>query len=520
MSKIDVIKENIQFEQLLRECDTTNALNEEYLIPDTHPDVEKVLMIEARPNISSKEILADKVIIEGTVDYNLLYLAKEENTIVSSVNYSQQFNSSLSLEEGEHRVLCEVECSIEHIEGKIINERKVAIDGMLAFNWELYNEKEVELIKDIEGADGVEILKKNEVINNTNANKNIDIAGKSVIRVSMDKPQVSKILKSKLNLHKKEIKVGEDKVYCGCYCTLSILYLSNENKDIYYLEDNIYLSKEVEVNGVTPDMMMTADYSIKNKEVVVEEDDLGEARIINTEVSVECNVKVFSNKNIDIVIDAYSPKFAIDVLKDEYEMGMIKGIYNNETIVKDNIYMNEGDMIPEKIITFSGKPVITEKSLVDDRVIVSGYISCEVVYKTNDEDRYLEKVSGDIPFNVGIEANGVNENMKALVKANIESMEVAIEANTIAIKANLNMCAKVLYEVRKEFVKDVLEGSEEKIEKKASITIYIISEGDTLWNLAKKYSTTVDEIVRINEIEDPNYLVTGEKLLIPGRAIV
>lgn len=110
--------------------------------------------------------------------------------------------------------------------------------------------------------------------------------------------------------------------------------------------------------------------------------------------------------------------------------------------------------------------------------------------------------------------------MKALVKASIESMEVAIEANTIAIKANLNMCAKVLYEVRKEFVKDVLEGSEEEIQKNASITIYIISEGDTLWNLAKKYSTTVDEIVRINEIEDPNFLMAGEKILIPGRAIV
>ena len=220
------------------------------------------------------------------------------------------------------------------------------------------------------------------------------------------------------------------------------------------------------------------------------------------------------------MIDAYSPKFGIEVLKDEYEMGMVKGIYNNETIVKDNIYMNEGDMMPEKIITFSGKPVITEKSLIDDRVIVGGYISCEVVYKTNDEEKYLEKVSGDIPFNVGIEANGVNENMKALVKASIESMEVAIEANTIAIKANLNMCAKVLYEVRKEFVKDVLEGSEEEIQKNASITIYIISEGDTLWNLAKKYSTTVDEIVRINEIEDPNFLMAGEKILIPGRAIV
>lgn len=519
MSKIDVIKENIQFEQLLRESNTTAILNDEYLIPDTHPDVEKVLMIEAKPSITSKETMGDKIVVEGIVEYNLLYLAKEENTVVSSVNYSQKFNSSLNLEEAEHKVVCEVECRVEHIEGKIINERKVSIDGVLSFNWEMYKGKELELIKDVEGAEGVEILKKNEVINNTNANESIDIAGKSVIRVSMDKPQISKILKSKMNLHKKEIKIGEDKVYCGCYCKLTILYLSNESKDIYSLEDNIYLSKEVEVTGVTPDMMVIADFDIKNKDITVEEDDLGEARIINTEVSVNCNVKIFSKKNVDIVIDAYSPKFPIEILKDECEIGMIQGVYNTESIVKDNIYMNEGDMMPERIITFSGKAIITEKSITDDKIMVGGYVSVNVIYKINDEEKYLDKISGDIPFNISIEANGVNDNMKALVKANIENMDVAIEANTIAVKATLTMTAKVLFEVKKEFVKDVLEGDGEEVEKKASITIYVVSKGDTLWNLAKKYSTTVDEIIRINELEDGNSLIPGEKLLIPGRAV-
>ena len=83
MSNIDVIKENIQFEQLLRESDTTTMLNEEYLIPDTHPDVHEILMVDAKPTILSKEISGDKVIVDGTVDYNLLYLAKEDELVVS-----------------------------------------------------------------------------------------------------------------------------------------------------------------------------------------------------------------------------------------------------------------------------------------------------------------------------------------------------------------------------------------------------------------------------------------------------
>ena len=39
MSQIDVIKESIQNEQLIRESSTDNVLKGEYLIKDSHPDV-------------------------------------------------------------------------------------------------------------------------------------------------------------------------------------------------------------------------------------------------------------------------------------------------------------------------------------------------------------------------------------------------------------------------------------------------------------------------------------------------
>ena len=54
--------------------------------------------------------------------------------------------------------------------------------------------------------------------------------------------------------------------------------------------------------------------------------------------------------------------------------------------------------------------------------------------------------------------------------------------------------------------------------KKASIIIYIVQSGDTLWKIAKKYSTTVAELVTMNNIDNPDVIIEGEKLIIPGRA--
>ena len=60
MSQIDVIKESIQNEQLLRESSTNNVLKGEYLIKDSHPDVYQILGVEAKATITNKETLADR----------------------------------------------------------------------------------------------------------------------------------------------------------------------------------------------------------------------------------------------------------------------------------------------------------------------------------------------------------------------------------------------------------------------------------------------------------------------------
>ena len=150
---------------------------------------------------------------------------------------------------------------------------------------------------------------------------------------------------------------------------------------------------------------------------------------------------------------------------------------------------------------------------------VEGVIKANIIYKTTDEEVGYSQISGDIPFTVVLDINGAKEGMKAIVNSNLEAIDASIEANTIAVKATISVGAKLSYEVNKEFISDVIELDEEPKKKKASITIYVITKGDTLWSLAKKYNTTVDAIVKMNSIENPDSIEVGDKLIIPGRAI-
>ena len=43
----------------------------------------------------------------------------------------------------------------------------------------------------------------------------------------------------------------------------------------------------------------------------------------------------------------------------------------------------------------------------------------------------------------------------------------------------------------------------------------IICEDDTLWNIAKKYRSTIEQIARMNGIENKDKIYPGQKIYIP-----
>ena len=48
-----------------------------------------------------------------------------------------------------------------------------------------------------------------------------------------------------------------------------------------------------------------------------------------------------------------------------------------------------------------------------------------------------------------------------------------------------------------------------------SLILYIVKPGDSLWKIAKKFNSTVDEIAKMNGIEDTNMIIIGQKIYIP-----
>ena len=72
------------------------------------------------------------------------------------------------------------------------------------------------------------------------------------------------------------------------------------------------------------------------------------------------------------------------------------------------------------------------------------------------------------------------------------------------------------------FFEDVPEKIEPKVSdnKKADVDEIVIAKGDTLYSIAKKYDTSVDELAKINSLKSPYTLSIGQKLRVRAGAVV
>ena len=82
------------------------------------------------------------------------------------------------------------------------------------------------------------------------------------------------------------------------------------------------------------------------------------------------------------------------------------------------------------------------------------------------------------------------------------------------------MCEVLIFSKSSDkLLSDVNAENTAKIDKsnQPSLTVYFVKDGDTLWNIAKRYNVLVEDIVKINGIENENEIMPGDKLIIPKK---
>ena len=241
------------------------------------------------------------------------------------MTYVGKFSNYVEIPGAEHKMLCDADCYVEHMECNIVNERKIAVEGIVKLKAEVYKNYDFEVIKDITGSEDIQMLKNPATVDKIVGNVSEDLVAKSQIQIPMDKPQIGNILKCDVKVHKKEVRVMEGKISVNACALVGVLYRGKDIRDIVYVEDNVEVNKEMSLEGVNPTMDSYTDFKVDTVGFDIKEDDLGENRNLVVEASIKSNTKVMYKEEMDIIEDAYSPSLLMQMNKKDYELNVMHG---------------------------------------------------------------------------------------------------------------------------------------------------------------------------------------------------
>ena len=264
----------------------------------------------------------------------------------------------------------------------------------------------------------------------------------------------------------------------------------------------------VEFSNISDYSKFDIQYLLKNFELVVDTSNES-GRMINVSAEVMADVIMYEEKEVEYIEDFYSMEENL-----EYDKNQVSIVKNKEKIekivtLKDNIgIVSDGARLLDYTIDISG---LTTK-ISGGNVYVNGNIKINVMYEITDGKKVESKtydmlVDTTIPLSKDIDEKyiGVNiETIRGIVRLNGNNLEADVE---LIVKVNIDNV---------EMVNQINNIKQEKMDTSMfdSMNIYIVKKGDNLWDIAKKYKTSVSKLANINELPDENKLDVGQKLLV------
>lgn len=464
------------------------------IVPDIKPDIVNIINTNGIPYIYKEDVTNGRVRFDGNIETYVVYLADngETRSIQTSLSFSDSIENSVIQETSFSRE----QVSIELIESKVLNERKISIRASLKVKCEIFEKTQIEIVSDFEGLEGVEKLKETLAIKSVVGSNKVKSSIKEDISVD-NSFSVAEILKTNVEVTNFENKISFNKVLAKADAVVKVLFLAEDGR-IGVATSNIPVMSFIDIEKVTDSHECQVEYAIRNMLFKVNSKEM---HSISCQIEFEVMCNVFESKTIDVIQDMYGIKNNVGFTKKE----MMVPITSKALMEKVNI--NERVAIEDILNIFD---VNTRVRKVNSTKSGNSYnCECEAilnVFYEADNRNGLNVKEIALPFMVKLEGDDM---------VDFEVANKQFTVNNENVNCDMEIWAKKDSDCMKNIsvIEDV-ECSECEEEDDYKMFMYFVKPGDSVWNIAKRFKVCAKDIVTTNKLENPDKLNVGDRLYI------
>ncbi len=487
-------KQKILSDELCQELSAQQNIETSITLPDYCGDIKKILRCTFRPGIANLSLSGEMISAVGKVDIRLIYVNDSDKIDC----YESQLDLSVACTAKDlpENPVFTASAKTNYVNCRATSQRKISVEGNVAVLFKVYCRKENSLVLSARGK-GVQCREKQVSYENLICRKEKVFDLGETAKVPQGKATVGKILNVSARATLQSKKAVADKLLIKGDLYTEILYLSeNEEGKVDKLTHSMPISQIVDISGIDENSLCNVSLGVRQIAVQRKADSSSQGALLEIGAKCSAMVRCSSVVSVNVSDDCYSTGY--DLQSDYSIQEFACPVYSADE-QKTSVCVVEMPSEISRVLQIWCSDLDYKMSAKGDAAKADCKASLCILYLDSKNTPCFAEKNAD--YEIKYKLKDSYENLRCESDLQIREIEWKITAKDkleLQIKTGINLTVMSCESIRA--LKDVKILGKKKISDDAALTLYFGCENEKLWDIAKKYNTTMEAIQNENAI--------------------
>lgn len=438
-------------------------------------DVARVLSLAVDGKVISSEANDGFADITGRVNFRLVYQNREGG--VRGVDYNADFNLKV---EGNFTGDDSVSAEVAVVEADVTTGDSVVLSAVVSVRASAVQRTEEECLVDAEQCyKTVDTVRLPSLV----AAKTVSVG----VSEEAEAGDVDSVLLADAQAVIVSAVAGDGKITVEGKVRAAVTY--TEDEEIRIREMVVPFTEEILADGVEDGDKVCASASVRTSKIVLA--GVPGANVIRFDADIAVRVSVVRCRETDVIADMFMLTNEVELGRENRKFTFFGGLKYVSENISGTASLEDRPPAESVIAVPYARCFAAKAEVTDTGALVEGVLTADVIYR---DENGLNSVRAEVPYSVEIDGEFGAE-VRAVcfveeIKAKARRGELDIEAEVGILLTH--------YEVGEaEYISSVTVG-EEKERNDSALSLYIVSEGDEMWDVCKALTATPEDILAQN----------------------
>ncbi len=493
---------NIQKEKISL-CETGILGNSEHAVdcqitlPEYLPDIVKILRCYCVPGVKSHQLNGDRITADCACLVRTVYVC-EQGTLhcfEQNIQFAKQIEVRSTINPNE----VFVGAKTDYVNYRVSGQRNFEVHGAITVFAKSSSKKCIEPVSNADG-DGI-VLKSEacEICDLVSVVEKMFNLTETCDAGNLSEP-IGAVVSSCGWATIDELKIVSDKLFLKGQLLVHTAFTGAESHQVHTLENVININQIIEAPDITEKCQIDAFLSVCDLEIKPRFDLSGNKNLVDITASLNISVKGYETRQIACVKDAYSTKYETDINKSVVYTSSLHDKISDSHLCRGVADLNATGV--NKILSFMCTDVTSGFSVTESACAVNGQITADIIYEdAKSEICYAQR---EIPFEYSKPLRAEDSILTCTPHCSVTAFSYVLNGdNKLDVRVEIDINAFIFCEKEKLITTELSVNKDRlKTIRTASLTVYFADAGEAVWNIAEKYNTTVDAVMRENHLTD------------------